>query len=273
MRLHLGSHVTKKKEAAILTTSPKMALDADGEVDGLAPLDGDGEVDGLGALTLSEEMEEVDYFGLRVRGYPRDLGQVVECTGQTLWRGGETLAAWCGTQEEWGPCIEVGCGLGLCSLVMAAQRRASNVIATDGDDLALEALRENIALNHSSVVVRKLRWGDLERAQGLRDEFAKDGFSLVLGSDVVYDDRSVEPLAKTVNALLAPDGLFVLAFTHRGVNFESFHNAAAETGLVLCRREPSDARDHLAFFRRTESRSIVKKLGRCPEEASILKDL
>lgn len=216
----------------------------------LAPLDGGGDTEGLGALALQEEEEELDqHFDnvvIRLRGWPRDEGQVLACTGQTLWRGGETLARWCWRNEVKGKCIEVGAGLGLCSLV--AERTAQTVVATDGDELALSALAKNVALNASRVVVRRLVWGDAGEAQRLVTDF--DGFDVVLGADVVYDERALAPLVATVATLLKPNGIFVLAFTHRGVNIEGLLDLTSSAGFVMEDQTSDDANplDRLLVF-------------------------
>lgn len=219
----------------------------------LAPLDGGGATEGLGALALQEEEEELDqHLGnltIRLRGWPRDEGQVLACTGQTLWRGGETLAKWCWRRELKGTCIEVGAGLGLCSLVV--ERTASAVVATDGDELALSALRRNVALNSARVAVRRLVWGDTVEARRLVTEF--DGFDVVLGADVVYDERALGPLVATVGALLKRTGIFVLAFTHRGVNIECLLDWTCSAGFDMEDQTPDDANplDRLLLFRRS----------------------
>ena len=196
-----------------------------------------------------EEMEFVlsESEKIRLRLYPRDLGQVVECTGQTLWRGSELLARWCWQQESnWGSCVELGCGLGLCSLALARRRPEATIVATDGDELAMEALRENLKLNNSeSVAAKTLVWGDLETAGKLRNDFASDGFDAVVAADVVYNESSVAPLLQTVKVLLKATGIFVLAFTHRGVNFETVLAAAKEADLHLERRTVASDNDGL----------------------------
>ena len=53
----------------------------------------------------------------------------------------------------------------------------------------------------------------------------------MLGADVVYVDDAVAPLARTAARLLSDAGVFVLAFARRGVDVETFLEAAAAAGL------------------------------------------
>lgn len=217
----------------------------------VAPLDSeDSQCDGLAALSLHVEgqMEQLDVsiedyeetvLHVKIWGYPRDMGQVIACTGQTLWKGGESLARWCWRTRHdplWRcqACLELGAGLGLCSLVAEkCAVEASVVVGTDGDDLALECMRRNVALNASSrVAVRKLQWGDSAQANRIKAEFgARKGFDLLLAADVIYNERALLPFCSTVVRLLADPGILALSFTHRGVNLESLQATAAQVGL------------------------------------------
>ncbi|KAJ8613350.1 hypothetical protein CTAYLR_002246 [Chrysophaeum taylorii] len=216
-----------------------------------SPLDSDVEAsEGLAGLVEFglEEMEASfsDDAGavvrVRVVGYPRDAGQVVACTGQTLWRGGDALAAWCWRSRVRGRCLELGAGLGLCSLV--AEECGASVVATDGDELALERLRKNT--RDKRVEVRQLRWGEDGHIADILREFGT--FDLLLGGDVLYDERAVEPLVSTVAALLAPGGTFVFSFTHRGVDLEKMTTAARDAGF--CFEVATPLPDCVLLFRR-----------------------
>jgi predicted nicotinamide N-methyase len=77
--------------------------------------------------------------------------------------------------------VELGCGLGIPSLVAAA--RGAYVTATDWAQDAIGLLRENAARNSLSLQAEVADW----RA------FA-GSFELVLGADLLYERRNVEPL-------------------------------------------------------------------------------
>jgi predicted nicotinamide N-methyase len=110
--------------------------------------------------------------------------------------------------------LELGCGLGLPSLVAA--RGGARVVATDWADDALELLRTNAARNGIDLDTRKLDW---------REPGALGAFDLVLAADVLYERRYVDVLAGLLpdlggEVLLADPGRpFLRAFLelHPGV--------------------------------------------------------
>ena len=106
--------------------------------------------------------------------------------------------------------LELGCGLGLPSLVAA--RGGAHVLATDWADDALELLRVNAARNGIELETRKLDW---------REPGALGTFDLVLAADVLYERRYVDVLAELLpdvggEVLLADPGRpFLRAFLER----------------------------------------------------------
>ncbi|MFL5954868.1 MAG: class I SAM-dependent methyltransferase [Gaiellaceae bacterium] len=93
---------------------------------------------------------------------------------------------------------ELGCGLGVPSLVAAA--RGAHVTATDWSADAIVLLRENAARN--ALVLRA-------EVRDWREPWA-ERFDLVLAADVLYERRNVEPLAARLREL-APCALVGLA--------------------------------------------------------------
>ncbi len=110
-----------------------------------------------------------------------------------LWPAARSLASVLPDRLEGVRVLELGCGLGLPSLVAA--RRGAEVVATDWADQALELLATNAARNGVRLARRNLDWtrppADLVAAPP----------DLVVAADVAYEQRNVEPLAALLEAL------------------------------------------------------------------------
>jgi predicted nicotinamide N-methyase len=85
--------------------------------------------------------------------------------------------------------VELGCGLGVPSLVAAA--RGAEVTATDWAGDAIDLLRENAAGNELEVRAEVRDW---------REPW-DESFDLVLAADVLYERRNVEPLLARLREL------------------------------------------------------------------------
>jgi predicted nicotinamide N-methyase len=94
--------------------------------------------------------------------------------------------------------VEVGCGLGVPSLVAAA--RGGVVTATDWAEDAIALLRRNAALNGLELRAEVRDWRDPWREE----------FDLALAADVLYEERNVKPLVSALRRL-APVSLVALA--------------------------------------------------------------
>ena len=94
--------------------------------------------------------------------------------------------------------VELGCGLGVPSLVAAA--RGAQVTATDWSDEAIELLRANAERNGLRLVAEVRDW---------RRPWP-DRFDLALAADVLYEQRNVEPVLARLREL-APRALVGLA--------------------------------------------------------------
>ena len=93
--------------------------------------------------------------------------------------------------------VELGCGLGVPSLVAAA--RGAEVTAVDWADDAIELLRDNAARNGLALEAVHADWRSFDGE-----------FDLALAADVLYEARNVEPLVRLLPRL-APEALVALA--------------------------------------------------------------
>lgn len=157
-----------------------------------------------------------------------------------VWPVGRLLANAMDTFDIEGKRIlEVGCGLGLASLVL--QRRGADVIASDIHPLAEPFLAYNSALNAlPSVPYRKLRWGVPLPTLGQ--------FDLLIAADVLYERPHAELLAAVVERHALPVAEVVFCDPGRG------YSGAFTRALELQGFEVSESRgplddDDVAPFR------------------------
>ncbi len=83
--------------------------------------------------------------------------------------------------------LELGCGLGLPSLT--ASLRGADVLATDWAADAIELLRQNAERNDAPLRVARLRWSEPEPL------LRAAPWDLVLGADLLYEERNADQLA------------------------------------------------------------------------------
>ena len=97
-----------------------------------------------------------------------------------LWRSGVALAReLADAQLRRRRVVELGCGLGLPSLVAA--RAGADVLATDEDPEALELLERNARENGVTVTTARADWRDPG------DLIARGPFDVALAADVLYE--------------------------------------------------------------------------------------
>src|SRR3954451_22585258 len=101
-----------------------------------------------------------------------------------LWRSGVALARELAHETlAGGRVVELGCGLGVPSLVAA--RGGADVLATDEDGEALELLGRNARENGVRVATARVDWAAADEL------VARGPFDLVLAADVLYERASV----------------------------------------------------------------------------------
>jgi predicted nicotinamide N-methyase len=149
----------------------------------------------------------------------------------TAWPSGLALAA--ALADDPPPpgarVLELGCGLGLPSLVCA--RAGAHVLATDGSTDAVAFAAHSLALNELDAEVAHVDWalqGDALAARGPWD--------LVLAADVLYTRANVETLLRLLPRLLARGGEVRVADPRRAGG-RDFLAAARATFAVTTRTD------------------------------------
>lgn len=120
-----------------------------------------------------------------------------------LWPAGIALAQEMNRFAVEGKSIlEVGCGIGLCSLVL--QRRGANITASDYHPLAEEFLRFNSDLNGlPPIKFHNAPWAEPNPELGR--------FDLIVGSDLLYERGHPAMLAAFLACHAEPAGQIILA--------------------------------------------------------------
>jgi predicted nicotinamide N-methyase len=120
------------------------------------------------------------------------------------WPSGRALADLLSTRQLDGcRVLELGCGLGLASLVAA--RRGAEVLATDSSPDAVVFAAHNFALNELEGEVAQADWREAhELLEGAP-------WDLVLAADVLYLRHNVEALLRVLPDLIGSDGEALVA--------------------------------------------------------------
>lgn len=126
-----------------------------------------------------------------------------------LWPSGRVLAEWLDRQDLAGVrVVELGCGIGLPSLVASAA--GASVVATDWYAPALEFVRLNASRAGLAVQTLLMDWRD-----PALELLATAPFDLVVAADVLYEARNAEPLAGLIPALTDAASEVVIADPRR----------------------------------------------------------
>ena len=148
----------------------------------------------------------------------------------TIWPAARILAK-AAIREPWEAypqpvtVLEVGCGLGLGGIACLA--RGLPVTFSDVDETALAFAAANARLNGFSNGFRTIR---LDFRCPPHDE----KHPIVIGSDLMYEERLVDPLVGLLAAALAPDGLCLIADPGRHAA-HAFKSKLQEAGYEVTR--------------------------------------
>jgi predicted nicotinamide N-methyase len=138
--------------------------------------------------------------------------------------------------------LELGCGLGLPSLVAAL--RGGTVVATDWAEDALELLGRNAQRNAVAVERVLLDWRDPAPV-------VSRSFDLVLAADVLYEERNTPPLLALLPLVVAHDGEVLLADPGRRHADLMLEGGAADGWAIVTDGDPLLPRGGIHRLRRT----------------------
>lgn len=157
-----------------------------------------------------------------------------------LWPSGAVLAEAASRMPILGRRIlEVGCGLGLSSLVL--RKRGADITATDRHPLAGEFLEHNASLNGLSPIPFMLaQWAGPDPGLG--------SFDLIIGADVLYEAGHVDLLAGFFAAHAKPCAEILIADPGRG-HGNALNRAMQAQGYLCSQERCAFASGELAPFR------------------------
>ncbi|EOA83430.1 uncharacterized protein SETTUDRAFT_94396 [Exserohilum turcica Et28A] len=144
--------------------------------------------------------------------------------------------------------FELGAGTGMLSILCAKHLGVAGVVATDGDEAVVDAIKTNLFLNgldvndDSGCQVRTaaLKWGYPVNATSFAEDYGMDVPDTVLGADVTYDSAVIPRLVSTLRALFALNRrlrALVSATIRNEQTFETFLDACKRNRFSL---EPID---------------------------------
>ncbi|KAI8942119.1 hypothetical protein NX059_000212 [Plenodomus lindquistii] len=140
--------------------------------------------------------------------------------------------------------FELGAGTGMLSILCAKYLKVSGIVATDGDEAVVDAIKTNLFLNGldiddaSGCQVRTaaLKWGWPVNATTFSEDYGMDIPDIVLGADVTYDKAVIPRLVTTMRGFFEHNPalqVFVSATIRNEETFETFLNACSGSPSLL----------------------------------------
>jgi predicted nicotinamide N-methyase len=138
-----------------------------------------------------------------------------------LWPSSVALARAVAARSLRGaPTLELGCGLGLVSV--AAALAGGRVLATDWSAFAIDFATDNARRNGVEIETAVVDWSS---ADSLVD---RGPWPLVLGSDVLYEQRNVDQMLDLLPRLVQPEGEVWIADPGRQTSMDFLARSACD---------------------------------------------
>ena len=149
---------------------------------------------------------------------PWDAGYVLLAFLKYL--GSSSLGGW-----EDKRVLEVGSGCGFVGLALKLGLQCRDVLCTDCDYGVLNLLRKNV--EPAGIEVRKLDWFEFTEDNSLRD-----GFDVVIGSEVIYTPDHTAVLLDVISASLRKGGTAIIVNLKNRPGWDQFcHNAELDNTI------------------------------------------
>ncbi|KAF2653222.1 hypothetical protein K491DRAFT_705981 [Lophiostoma macrostomum CBS 122681] len=132
--------------------------------------------------------------------------------------------------------LELGAGTGMLSVLCAKYLGVNAVVATDGDEAVVDAIKTNAFLNgldsdesnRSVFRTAALRWGFPINASTFQEDYGMEVPGIILGADVTYDRSVIPRLVATLREFFDSNAalqILVSATIRNEQTFETFLNA------------------------------------------------
>ena len=171
----------------------------------------------------------VSYYALTAASTDFDL------TGQVLWPAAIALSQYIADHQELvrgEDCLELGSGAGVLGLYVSGLART--VVLTDGQDVVMDLLRQNLQFALGNATCCKVDWTEGDPAISLEAADLPKQYKVLIGADIVHWPTLLSPLMRTVALLLAPDGYLLLGYTVRSLATSTLlEETVAEHHLTL----------------------------------------
>ncbi|KAI7753570.1 hypothetical protein M8C21_003362, partial [Ambrosia artemisiifolia] len=213
--------------------------------------------DMFGISSSRDEIMELKLqdWNFKIKLLSKEFQHTCKSTGLMLWESARLMATVLASNQtivSGKRVLELGSGCGgICSMI--ASKTACLVVPTDGDNKALELLKENVSSNldkslSSKLHIRQLNWGNKEHIESVKKLSDNNGFDVIIGTDVTYVAEAIMPLFQTAKELISSsegdeEGLkpaFILCHIFRRVDEESILSAASCFGFQLVDKWPSN---------------------------------
>jgi predicted nicotinamide N-methyase len=199
-----------------------------------APLRGSLPVSPRAALERAGVVLPLGWVPVVLQETPQVISQGT--TGLCTWPAAMWLAEWIGEHAALFAgrrVLELGAGVGLASLALAAVTEAASLVLSDCNGQVLKSLESNLLLNgltpraagsaasgHSSLATGEVELVELDWRDATPADIACIGAEIVIAADVVYDADIIPHLVKVIQfALCRPPAsrmcLCVIASTQR----------------------------------------------------------